>query len=95
MSLKTQSVIISKDNFTLSKAKQWIKKNKYKLTYYGKGVDIKPNTYRFRQDAPKHFNSKTYITKDLKNGIKLVLGKLVTKKKIKKKEGKVKKFKNN
>jgi hypothetical protein len=69
-----QSVVIPKKNFTLAKAKQWIKDNKYKVSFFGKGVDKTVNTYRFRQVAPSVIKPKTYRMKNIKDGIKLVVG---------------------
>ena len=67
MVLKVQSVIINKDKFTKREANKWIKDNKY----INKKVDITKNYYRFRQFTPK--KGDKYRTKDLKNGVKLVL----------------------
>jgi len=76
MSLKTQSVLISKDYFTLSAAKKWIKNHDFKVSFYKKQVEITKNFYRFRQMAPSRFNNNTYVIKEIKEGVKLVLGKL-------------------
>lgn len=66
MSQKIQSVLIPKIDQNgkprnLNDAKKWIKDHNFKLTYYGKGVDITPNFYRFRQLSPntKHKYIKT------------------------------------
>jgi hypothetical protein len=74
--MNVQSVVIPKKNFSLSQAKKWIKDNNYKLTFYGKPVDLTVGFYRFRQMAPSNFDKKTYKTKVLKNGILLIIGKL-------------------
>lgn len=74
--LKTQSVLLDKDNFTKSQAKTWIKKHDFKLTFYGKGVEETENFYRFRQMAPSRFKKGKYVTKEIADGVKLVLGNL-------------------
>ncbi len=66
-----QSVIVPRNKFSLSQAKSWISENGYKTSFRGKGVDIKPNFWRFRQ-APASF--KNYVTKRLSNGVQLILG---------------------
>ena len=53
-----QSVLFKRPEWTLSKAKAWLKKHKFKTD-----VDEKPNHYRFRQFEPYLF--KKYITKPL------------------------------
>ena len=55
MTLTTQTVLLSNANFTLSTAKNWIKKHDFKLTFYGKQVDTTENYFRFRQMAPSRF----------------------------------------
>lgn len=74
--MQTQSVVIPKKDFSLNEAKKWIKENGYKLTFYGKPVDITVGFYRFRQMAPSRFDKKSYKTKVLKNGILLIIGKI-------------------
>lgn len=53
-----QSVLFKRPEWTLAKAKAWLKKHKFKTD-----VDEKPNHYRFRQFEPYLF--KKYITKPL------------------------------
>lgn len=53
-----QSILFKRPEWTLTKAKAWLKKHKYKTD-----VDEKPNHYRFRQFEPYLF--KKYITKPL------------------------------
>ena len=76
MTLTTQTVLLSKENFTLSTAKNWIKKHDFKLTFYGKQVDTTENYFRFRQMAPSRFKKNKYATKEITEGVKLVLGEL-------------------
>jgi hypothetical protein len=76
MSLIIQSVLIPKNKFTLIKARKWIANNHFKLSFYGKQVDETENYYRYRQMAPSRFIKDKYITKDFKDGVKLVMGKL-------------------
>jgi len=71
--MEIQSVIIPKNNFTLSQANKWIKLNKFKLSFYGKKVENKKSFYRYRQLAPHHFK-KYRLKKVGSDGIKLVLG---------------------
>lgn len=56
-----QSIIFSKDKFTLKESKHWLLKHNYKIKYYGKKPDITENYYRFRQAAP--IKAKYYIKK--------------------------------
>ena len=65
-----QSIIIPKNKYSLSEAKQWIRDHGHKVTFYGKTVDITENFYRFRQAAPK--KNVQYFIKTLPGGIKLV-----------------------
>jgi hypothetical protein len=53
-----QSVLFKRPEWTLAKAKTWLKKHKFKTD-----VDEKPNHYRFRQFEPYLF--KKYITKPI------------------------------
>ncbi len=76
-----QSVVIPKKKFTLKQSEKWIKDNGYKLSFYGKPVDLTVGFYRYRQAAPSRFNKDKYKTKVLKNGILLILGELKKKSK--------------
>jgi hypothetical protein len=76
MSLVIQSVLIPKDKFTLNKARKWIADNHFKLTFWGKPVDITDKYYRYRQMAPSRFVKDKYITIDFKDGVKLIKGEL-------------------
>ncbi len=51
--------------------KAWIKKHNYQI----KKIDETPDTYRFRQANPRHFIQSTYRTKNIGNGISLILAK--------------------
>ena len=75
--LKTQSVLLSRDKFTKKQAEAWIKKHDYKTTFYGKKMETTENYYRFRQAAPKNFKKGKYVTKEISDGVLLVLGNLV------------------
>lgn len=66
-----QSIIFNKKNYTLKQSQEWIKKHGYKLTFYGKPVDITENYYRYRQQSPKKW--KTYRNK-IDDGLYIVLG---------------------
>jgi hypothetical protein len=63
---EVQSIIFDKDKFSLNKAKDWLKNHNYKTD-----VDEKENTYRFRQNEP---NYKSYSTKEITSGIKMIFG---------------------
>lgn len=71
-----QSVLIPK-KMSLDEAHKWLKKNNYKLKFYGKSVDITNGYYRFRQHRPLNDYEKKkgsfYVTYKLSNGIKLIL----------------------
>jgi len=71
-----QSVIIPKNKFTEKQANAWILKNNYS----DKGKRIKnyktTEFYRFRKKPPSHFIKTSYKTINLKNGMRLVMGKI-------------------
>ena len=72
-----QTILLSKEQFpSKQRAQDWIKNNKFKVTFYGKPVDEKENTWRFRQMAPSRFDPETYRTKQIRKGIQMVFGKL-------------------
>jgi len=62
-----QSIMFPINKFTLSQAASWIKKNNYKLSFYGKQPETLGKFHRFRQAAPK--DTAKYYTKKLDNGI--------------------------
>jgi hypothetical protein len=72
--LKVQSVLVDKDVYNLREAKSWIRKHDFRETFYGKGVEKTENFYRFRQAAPRRFKEGSYVTKEISEGVKLVLG---------------------
>jgi hypothetical protein len=76
MSLVIQSVLIPKDKYTLIQSRKWIADNHFKLSFYGKQVDITDKYYRYRQMAPSRFVKDKYITIDFKDGVKLIKGEL-------------------
>lgn len=63
-----QSVIIDKTHHSLPSAINWIKNHNFK----NYKIDETSHYYRFRQLSPNNFNN--FITKDIGNGIKLVIG---------------------
>ena len=73
--LKVQSVLISTDLYNLKEAKSWIRKHDFKEPFYGKGVERTENYFRFRQAAPGRFKEGSFVTKEISDGVKLVLGK--------------------
>lgn len=62
-----QSILFDKDKWTKRRAVAWLKKH----DYTGLDVDEKENTLRYRQVEPDDKNK--YITKDIGNGIQLVI----------------------
>ena len=62
---------------TITKAKKWIKNHDFKVTFYRKEPDITENYFRFRQMAPSRFKKDSYATKEISEGVKLVLGELL------------------
>jgi hypothetical protein len=70
---KVQSVILDNKKYNLTKAVEFLIRNKYK---YSK-VDKTLNFWRFRQLEPSSLRREGfnhYITKDISDGVKLVLG---------------------
>lgn len=49
--LELQSLIFPKKYWTLAQARKWLREHGYK----SRGVDVKPTTYRFRQEDDWHF----------------------------------------
>ena len=72
--LKVQSVLVDRNVYNLKEAKSWIRKHDFKETFYSKGVEKTENYYRFRQAAPRRFKEGSYVTKEISEGVKLVLG---------------------
>ena len=82
-----QSVLLSRDHYTLAQAKAFIRRNSLKL----KKIDTTKNYYRFRQIDPKGF--KRFRTKTIKEGVKFVFafrGKMAERKKKTRAKKKVK-----
>lgn len=71
--LKVQSVLIDRNMYNLRQAKSWIRKHEFRESFYGKGVEKTENFYRFRQAAPRTFRKDSYVTKEISEGVKLVL----------------------
>jgi len=65
---QVQSIIFNKSEWTIPKAKKWLKQHSYE----GLIPDVKEATIRFRQQEPSEFND--FRIKPLPNGILLVLG---------------------
>lgn len=65
---QVQSIVFNKSEWTIPKAKKWLKEHSYK----GLTPDIKESTIRFRQQEPTEF--KDFRIKPLPNNILLVLG---------------------
>jgi hypothetical protein len=66
---KVQTILMSRNKFTLNKAKGWLKKHDYKAS-----VDTKKNYFRFRQVEPAEFEKDSFRTIAFTDGIKAVIG---------------------
>jgi hypothetical protein len=66
-SFKIQSILFDRKMWTLHHAKKWLKKHGFKTS-----VDTKPEHLRFRQQDPDDLCD--YRTKDITDGIKLIVG---------------------
>jgi phage gp29-like protein len=66
-----QTVLISKDDYSLDEAKKWLTDHEYKTD-----VDEKEDTLRFRQRDPGDFIPASFRTVNIEKGISFVLGKL-------------------
>ena len=71
---EVQTIIFDKEKFTLAEARQWLKDHDFKTTFDGKGVDEKPNSFRFRQRNPGDFQTGSFRTITLAPGVKAVIG---------------------
>lgn len=72
-----QSVVCSKDQFeTVDEAKKWIKDHGFKTTHAGKGPDETGTSWRFRQRDPGDFDSGSFRTIELTDGVSAVVGQL-------------------
>ena len=63
-----QSILFDRSHWKLSDAKEWLKQRNMKTD-----VDMKSNTYRFRQREPKHYYEYFTYTLPHIRGIKLVI----------------------
>lgn len=66
---KVQSLIFSKEKFTENSAKEWAENHNYKFGY----ADEKEETFRIRQKNPKYFDSDSFRTIDITDGIQAVI----------------------
>lgn len=71
-SLIVQSILFDKEKFTLTEAKNWLKKHDYKSDK----VDETDEYYRFRQRDPDDFDPDSFRTKEIEDGVKFIMGKL-------------------
>lgn len=76
--IKTQTIIFDKTKFPSRKlVKNWIIGHNFKLCKYKKQpIESKDNTWRVRQRDPKYFNKYSFKTKELRKGIKIIIGRL-------------------
>jgi hypothetical protein len=65
--MKVQSILISKDLYSLDTAIKWLIKNNFKFDK----VDITDNYFRFRQITPNPIYN--YKTIDITQGIKFIM----------------------
>lgn len=70
--LVIQTIIFSKEYFTLEEARKWIKEH----GFVDNGYDETENSYRFRQRDPDDFIRDSFRTITITTGIKAVVGKL-------------------
>jgi 16S rRNA G966 N2-methylase RsmD len=66
---KVQSLIFSKENYNETSAKKWAENHNYKFGY----ADEKEETFRIRQKNPKFFDSDSFRTIDITDGIQAVI----------------------
>jgi len=69
---KVQSIAFNKDTFSLEQAITWVLSHGYKFNK----IDETNNQLRFRQFSPdylKRLGFSTYVTKDIGNGVQLIL----------------------
>jgi len=59
----TQSVVFPKKDFTITEAKDWLKRHDLKRSK----VDVKPNTLRFRQHDPKVCQKEHFFAKKVQD----------------------------
>ena len=77
MSWILQSVLLPRDRYTKREATKWVRDHNYKISFYGKAVDVTKNFYRFRQAAPKtKAQGAWYKSKEIGGGIRLIYMKL-------------------
>lgn len=70
-STEVQTVILTKTHgMTQRDAVSQVKNAGFKTVK----VDIKKNSYRFRQKSPTEFIRKTFRTKEIKPGLQIVIG---------------------
>jgi len=68
--LRVQSVLLSKEEFTRSGARKWVKDHKFRI---GSPEETR-NFWRFRQIAPEDIKRGTFRTKEVRPGVKFVFG---------------------
>lgn len=70
-----QTLILSKDKFdSLDAARRWVKEHDFKVEFEGKGPDETETSFRFRQLSPSDFQSGSFRTIELADGVKAVIG---------------------
>lgn len=62
-----QSILFDNRLFSVATAKKWLRNHGYRSTK----VDLRHSYIRFRQKEPR--SGDRYVTKDLKNGILLII----------------------
>lgn len=70
MATEIQTILFSRDDFTVNSAKKWLRENDFKAVK----VDTTANYHRFRQKDPKKFKNDSFRTIKIADGIKAVIG---------------------
>jgi len=72
---EVQTVIMSKERFpTMASATKWIRDHNFKTRHKGKGPDETSTSFRFRQRDPGDFQSGSFRTIRLTDGVSAVIG---------------------
>ena len=67
---QTQSLVLSKQFFTLKQAENWIQRHGFTL----RKIEESRNNWRFRQHDPKRFEDESFRTIRLRPGVEAVIG---------------------
>jgi penicillin-binding protein-related factor A (putative recombinase) len=70
--MEVQAVLVDKKYFTKKDAMAWVKKRFLPI----KPVHVTNDNYRYRIREPVLFNKKSFRTKEITKGVKIIVGKL-------------------